>query len=163
VSNFAFFLTSLPICHSTCPGTYKCSTGFSGVVYGLLAVEVCLFYRSQRAWEVAGLVKHAFLLKTVFLAWEELSADSSVLKDKTDGTYHAGHLAGMLTGCFFVLAMHYSLRFQSLARSICGRWSLPFPFLDETSIAAAIAKEGNDISKGIMDGAREIIKRATKR
>lgn len=134
------------------PGTYKCSTGFSGVVYGLLAVEVCLFYRSRRIWEVAGLVKHAFLLKTIILVWEELRADSSVLKDKSDGTHHAGHLAGILTGCLFMLVMQYSLRFQNLARRICRRWALPFPFLDETSIAT-IAKEGDDTSKGIVDGA----------
>jgi membrane associated rhomboid family serine protease len=134
------------------PGAYKCSTGFSGVVYGLVAVEVCLSYRSQRAWEVAGLVKHAFLFKTVFLVWEELRADPSASKDKADGTHHAGHLAGMLTGGLFVLALYYSLRFQSLARSICRRWALPFPLLDEACTAAA-AKEEGELEREKVKGA----------
>lgn len=148
----AFFLTSAPTYHSIYPGTNNCGTGFSGIVYGLVAVEVCLSYRSQRAWEVAGLAKHAFLFKSVFLVCEELRADASALKDKADGTYHAGYFAGMLTGGLFVLALYHSLRFQRLARSICRRWAVPFPLLDETCTAAAAKKEG-DVKRGKVNGA----------
>ena len=136
--------SSLPPLRLTIPGAYKCSTGFSGVVYGLVAVEICLSYRSQRAWEVAGLVKHAFLFKTLFLVWEELRADASASRNKADGTHHAGHLAGMLTGGLFVLALYRSLRFQRLARHICRRWALPFPLLDEKCTAAAAKEEGDE-------------------
>lgn len=116
--------------------SYKCSTGFSGVVYGLVAVEVCLSYRRRRAWEVAGLAKHAFLFKTLFLVWVELRADASASKDKADDIHHAGHLAGMLTGGLFALAIFHSLHFQSFARIICRRWALPFPLLDATCSTA---------------------------
>jgi hypothetical protein len=133
-------------------GAHKCSTGFSGINYGLVAVEVCLSYRNQRAWEVAGLVKHALLFNTVFLVWEELRANASGSKGKADGIYHAGHLAGMLTGGLFVLALYYSLRFQSLTRNICRRWALPFPLLEETCAPAA-AKEEGGVGRGKVKGA----------